>query len=233
MRDWVESPGVTATEEVYAATPKSVTEPGDGSTPGPASDAFVTTPAAAGGYFGFMVRVFRLGMFLPLVVVIAAMIASLFHVAWYDGGRAARCVVLRGLMLEAWNGGAYYRPGFSLNAGGTRYVRLWPPDGKFIEDWRGTVGTTWRVQIPLWMPLVVTALPAAFALRSEVRRRRAIRHGACPTCGYSRIGLEPDTACPECGTRSSLAVEASRAGNFTSTTAADSPSSRRAGGDPP
>ena len=146
-----------------------------------------------------MKRAARLVMLLPFPLVIAAMIASLFHVAYYDASRKARCVVLRGLMLEAWNGGAYYRPGFSLNAGGTRYVRVWPTDGKFIEDWGGTVGTTWRVQIPLWMPLIVTAVPAAFAVRGEVRRRRAIRHGACPKCGYSRAGLEPGTPCPECG----------------------------------
>lgn len=146
-----------------------------------------------------MLRAVRLAMLVPVLLVIAAMIASVFHVAYYDASHASRCVILRGLMLEAWNGGAYYRPGLSLNAGGTHRVRFWPPDGKFIEDWKGTVGTTWRVQVPLWMPLVVTAIPAAFVVRGEVKRRRAIRNGACPTCGYSREGLEPDAACPECG----------------------------------
>ncbi len=146
-----------------------------------------------------MLRVVRLGMLVPLLVVIAAMIASLFHVAYYDASRAARCVVLRGLMLEAWNGGGYYVPGVSMNAGGMRYIRFWPPDGKFYTDWSGTVGTTWRVQIPLWMPLVVAAVPAAFVIRGEVKRRRAIRNGACRKCGYPREGLEPGAACPECG----------------------------------
>lgn len=146
-----------------------------------------------------MLRLVRLAMVLPLLVVLAAMVASLFHMAWYDLNRDTPCIVLRGLMLEAWNGGAYYRSGLTLNGGGTRYIRLWPPDGKFIESWPLTIGTTYRVQIPLWMPLVVTAVPAAFAIRGEVRRRRANRLGACPKCGYSRLGLELAAPCPECG----------------------------------
>lgn len=180
-----------------------------------------------------MIRAVRLAMLAPFLLVIVAMIASLFHVAYYDASRKARCVVLRGLMLEAWNGGAYYRPGFSLNAGGTRYVRVWPTDGKFIEDWGGTVGTTWRVQIPLWMPLVASALPAALAIRGEVRRRRAIRHGACPKCGYSREGLDASVVCPECGATGSRARASLATGSLTSTTAADVDSSPRAEGELP
>lgn len=168
-----------------------------------------------------MLRPMRLAMLVPPLLVLAAMIASLFHVAYYGASRKAPCIVLRGLMFEAWNGG------------GTRYVRFWPPDGKFIEHWPVATGSTWRVQLPLWMPLVVTSVPAAFAFRGEVRHRRAVRRGTCRKCGYSRAGLELAAPCPECGAPASLAAETSRNGIFTSTIAADAGSGRRAEGESP
>ena len=180
-----------------------------------------------------MLRTLRLAMFLLPLLVLAAVVASLFHVAYYGASRKAPCIVLRGLMFEAWNGGAYYRPGFSRNGGGTRYVRFWPPDGKFVEHWPVATGSTWRVQLPLWMPLVVTSVPAAFAFRGEVRHRRAVRRGTCQKCGYSRAGLDAAAPCPECGAVASAGVETFRNGTFTSTIAADAGSGRRDEGESP
>ncbi len=69
----------------------------------------------------------------------------------------------------------------------------------------------------------------AFHWRSDRRRAR----GGCPTCGYSREGLDPGAPCPECGTLASLAAGTSRIGSFTSTIVADVDSSPRRESEPP
>ncbi|HEY2585846.1 MAG TPA: zinc ribbon domain-containing protein [Tepidisphaeraceae bacterium] len=61
-----------------------------------------------------------------------------------------------------------------------------------------SVDSYWELVFPLWL------LPAAFALPvlltwalAVIRRRRRIRHGLCPACGYDlRASTE---RCPECG----------------------------------
>ena len=60
----------------------------------------------------------------------------------------------------------------------------------------------------------------------ESRKRRRAR-GACPSCGYSREGLEATAPCPECGATGSRAGASLATGSFTSTTAADLASSPR------
>ena len=49
--------------------------------------------------------------------------------------------------------------------------------------------------LPLWVPFLLTAAPAALFWRLD---RRLVR-GACEHCGYDRRGLATDTVCPECG----------------------------------
>ncbi len=54
-------------------------------------------------------------------------------------------------------------------------------------------------EIALW-PFVVLAVGGAlwFWWRDAMLRRRE-RMGACVQCGYDRVGLAEDAACPECG----------------------------------
>lgn len=53
----------------------------------------------------------------------------------------------------------------------------------------------WRGWVPLWMPLLVVALPTA--LLFYLHRRPHIP-GHCPTCGYNLTGNQSGR-CPECG----------------------------------
>lgn len=59
-----------------------------------------------------------------------------------------------------------------------------------IELYRG------HIRVPLAAVAVALAIPPT--LIHAARRRHA--PGTCPSCGYSRAGLRPRAACPECGT---------------------------------
>jgi len=52
--------------------------------------------------------------------------------------------------------------------------------------------------VPLWLPVLLFAVPPLLYLRRIMRRRRRLRVGLCPTCGYD-LRATP-TQCPECGT---------------------------------
>jgi hypothetical protein len=65
-----------------------------------------------------------------------------------------------------------------------------------------TYGATDQIHIavPIWTAVLATgALPTLYfaGLRRRLRRRRLVREGRCPTCGYD-LRATPD-ACPECG----------------------------------
>lgn len=53
--------------------------------------------------------------------------------------------------------------------------------------------------IPLWPPLLLVALPAAYLWRRDWLASRRARIGLCVNCDYDRTGLDPAAACPECG----------------------------------
>lgn len=51
--------------------------------------------------------------------------------------------------------------------------------------------------VPYWLPLMITAVPAALVIARLVRRASRRRRGLCPGCGYDlRATAE---RCPECG----------------------------------
>jgi hypothetical protein len=89
--------------------------------------------------------------------------------------------------------------------------------------WRTKTNWAWQPWQPRAFPLRI--IPAGFlintmvysvvaaglwvtlvrARRGETTIRRALRrrHARCEGCGYPRVGLAPDSRCPECGTRAS------------------------------
>lgn len=56
-----------------------------------------------------------------------------------------------------------------------------------------------NVILPLWLPTLLVAVPAAWMWRTDLKRRKAARVGCCATCGYSHAGLGEGKTCPECG----------------------------------
>jgi hypothetical protein len=63
-----------------------------------------------------------------------------------------------------------------------------------------TIGDVTLFLIPLWLPTLVFAVPAAWMWRVDLKRRRAAREGCCTTCGYLLVGTPAERPCPECGT---------------------------------
>ncbi|QQS08791.1 MAG: hypothetical protein IPK69_12535 [Phycisphaerales bacterium] len=59
------------------------------------------------------------------------------------------------------------------------------------------------VVMPLWMIALASGIPAFFLSRGVYWRRRGTNE--CMTCGYSRVGLPTNAACPECGATPSTA----------------------------
>ena len=57
----------------------------------------------------------------------------------------------------------------------------------------------WEMTIPIWMPLLVLAIPAMILWQRHFRYRRTVRINNCPECHYSLTGLPAGSACPECG----------------------------------
>ncbi len=69
---------------------------------------------------------------------------------------------------------------------------------RWLPEWHqgGTTKTNnLFLALPLWMPLLASAIPTAWLWRRDARTRP----GHCP-CGYL-TGLAPATPCPECGTQ--------------------------------
>jgi hypothetical protein len=65
----------------------------------------------------------------------------------------------------------------------------WAPNARFHG------AGEWSITLPLWIPLALTALPAALLWRSRLRPPP----GHCQHCRYDRRSLPPAAPCPECG----------------------------------
>jgi len=70
-----------------------------------------------------------------------------------------------------------------------------------LERKRGQTSRFSSLTIPLWLPLLLSAVfPISWVLlRSQRLRRRYLASGCCATCGYDLRGARAGR-CPECGT---------------------------------
>lgn len=117
----------------------------------------------------------------------------------------------RGTRYEQWFS-SYYPPGVPILKGNELIeqtypggVRIAPARDRGTPDlvlplrpiWSGVLGNL----VFWWLAAAASAWLAAFT-RSALRRRR----GSCAACGYSRIGLPPSAACPECGSGGGVAL---------------------------
>jgi hypothetical protein len=75
----------------------------------------------------------------------------------------------------------------------------WPPWAQEDPTMSG-----WDARFPLWPIAAACVWGSVMLWRQRARQRRAERSGLC-ACGYSRAGLAPGAACPECGTSRVLA----------------------------
>jgi hypothetical protein len=62
----------------------------------------------------------------------------------------------------------------------------------------GMLWVQWGFDYFLWVFVLSTAVLPLLWLNSHVKKRRRLKHGLCPTCGYD-LRASKDR-CPECGT---------------------------------
>jgi hypothetical protein len=60
------------------------------------------------------------------------------------------------------------------------------------------MSTVWLCSVPYWFLIMLTVVPPGWHVWNRGRRRRLLRHGLCPRCGYDLRGLSGGR-CPECG----------------------------------
>jgi hypothetical protein len=115
------------------------------------------------------------------------------------GAIAGRIGELPAAALYAIDDGVYgpYRTPEPVTVKGQGW--LWVPRYSSMSAW-SDVELPAQVTLPLWLPTLVFAVPAAWMWRVDVKRRRAVREGCCATCGYSLVGTPAERPCPECGT---------------------------------
>lgn len=132
----------------------------------------------------------RRAMCLVAALAFAGWAASMLTRTDYFNNTGSRQVV-----IAAGGAAIVWRSPPSLSVGilGTRFS----PEGPtvWLPRLSRTPGFGRMLLVPLWIPFVLTGLPAAYLLW---RNRRSIPPNHCCTCGYDLTG-NVSGVCPECG----------------------------------
>jgi hypothetical protein len=137
-------------------------------------------------------------MWTGLAVCVLLLIVDVASV-WWDASWTSqpqdRNVSVHHGQIELWTGGGVLRfpanPGWWVFCLRTPSIRWWPTIQTVPNP---PVGPVISVGIPLWIPLVVVAIPTGFLWR----RNRRPPPGHCPRCRYNLTG-NVSGVCPECG----------------------------------
>ena len=143
------------------------------------------------------------GAAMTLVLVVVWSASLQWTVAWtYSDRGELRCrgglVVLehvadeyagarfgtRGLRIKPWRSRPEWQVRFE------HYKTNWNPRGHLVPD-------TFFIDLPLWLPALLTLAVTIPAWRLDALARR--RSGLCNKCGSSLVGLPAGSTCPECG----------------------------------
>jgi hypothetical protein len=135
-----------------------------------------------------------------LLAAAAYPLSARYYARWESTAKGATVILYKG-GLHVWTtntGFGYTGMREGVVAGPKQQLRsgfdpAWPILPTF--DPKSASGAT----IPLYAPLLLTAIPAAILIIIEARLRRRSRIGYCPSCGYDCRGLAPLAPCPECG----------------------------------
>ena len=141
-----------------------------------------------------------LALSFPLLILWYATGWLYLHASAYNGVHSCQ--------FDAGRGAVMVR--YSAHSGGTATGWAWQKRwGRAMGD--PFAGWTWlpgvaespmnpftrALVIPLWMPLVLCAGPAAWLVWRD--RKAARLANLCPKCSYPLGGLPPGSPCPECG----------------------------------
>jgi hypothetical protein len=77
------------------------------------------------------------------------------------------------------------------------YVAINSEGMRFAPECRVFSWRDWRVNVPLWLPLLLAVAVTSRAWTRWIRRPRD--PSRCPACRYPRAGLAFTIPCPECG----------------------------------
>ena len=136
------------------------------------------------------------GLAVCVLLLIVGVASMWWDASWTSEQRNRRIYLVGGQIEVLWaRGGAHFTlviPGWQVLRGDSYYDIGWWPKIHTNPLQR-------LVTIPLWIPLVVVAIPTGFLWRRERKRPRP---GHCRSCGYNLTG-NVSGVCPECGVKKS------------------------------
>lgn len=126
-------------------------------------------------------------------LLLIAGIGSRWYWCYYNRSQSGNIGIARGLLHVTWQGEYYYDPpDQKWSVRRHEFPLKWWWSGDFRKPGK-------YISIPLWMPALLFAVPAAFMWRRDWIKRRRANTNRCAHCNYDRTGLPSDRACPECG----------------------------------